>query len=182
MVLQLIFIPFVVCSAEISEFHAFFLCFFAHFGNFLLVSFGACDRISLPSVVVSLSMSQTRGSCGHFKGATTTTVLVLTARVVSDPAVAQCVNFGPTPLGLWCLSVGVSLTDRRWARRRRERRKQRKGRIPPLGRLPVQDPVLNRLLRGRTHPGLPLTVMMMTTPQFCLCHHRGVSGYAGTLG
>ena len=40
--------------------------------------------------------------------------------------------------------------------------------------------VLNRLLRGQTHPGLPLTVMMMTLPQFCLCHHRGVSGYAGT--
>ena len=67
MLLQLIFITFVVCTAEISEFHAFFLCFFAHFGNFSLVSFGACDRFSLPSVVVSLSMSQTRGSCGHLK-------------------------------------------------------------------------------------------------------------------
>ena len=68
MLLQLIFITFVVCTAEISEFHAFFLCFFAHFGNFSLVSFGACDKFSLPSVVVSLSMSQTRGSCGHLKG------------------------------------------------------------------------------------------------------------------
>ena len=68
MLLQLIFITFVVCTAEISEFHAFFLCFFAHFGNFSLVSLGACDRFSLPSVVVSLSMSQTRGSCRHLKG------------------------------------------------------------------------------------------------------------------
>ena len=68
MLLQLIFITFVVCTAEISEFHVFFLCFFAHFGNFSLVSFGACDKFSLPSVVVSLSMSQTRGSCGHLKG------------------------------------------------------------------------------------------------------------------
>ena len=34
----------------------------------MLVSFGACDKFSLPSVVVSLSMSQTRGSCGHLKG------------------------------------------------------------------------------------------------------------------
>ena len=32
------------------------------------MSFGACDKFSLPSVVVSLSMSQTRGSCGHLKG------------------------------------------------------------------------------------------------------------------
>ena len=68
MLLQLIFITFVVCTAEISEFHVFFLCFFVHFGNFSLVSFGACDKFSLPSVVVSLSMSQTRGSCGHLKG------------------------------------------------------------------------------------------------------------------
>ena len=68
MLLQLIFITFVVCTAEITEFHAFFLCFFAHFGNFSLVSFGACNKFSFPSVVVSLSMSQTRGSCGHLKG------------------------------------------------------------------------------------------------------------------
>ena len=68
MLLQLIFITFVVCTAEISEFHAFFLCFFAHFGNFSLVSCGACDKFSFSSVVVSLSMSQTRGSCGHIKG------------------------------------------------------------------------------------------------------------------
>ena len=75
-----------------------------------------------------------------------------------------------------------SLTDKGWARRRRKRRKQRKGRIPPLGIIPVQDGVLNRLLRGRTHPGLPLTVMMMTTPRFCLCHHRGVRGNTGVPG
>ena len=36
--------------------------------KFSLVSFGACDRFSLPSVVVSLSMSQTRGWCGHLNG------------------------------------------------------------------------------------------------------------------
>ena len=68
MLLQPIFITFVVCTAEISEFHAFFLCFFAHFGNFSLVSCGACDKFSFSSVVVSLSMSQTRGLCGHIKG------------------------------------------------------------------------------------------------------------------
>ena len=68
MLLQLIFITFVVCTAEISVFHAFFLCFFAHFENFSLVSFDACNKFSLPSVVVSLSMSQTRGSCGHLMG------------------------------------------------------------------------------------------------------------------
>ena len=68
MLLQLIFITFVVCTAEISEFHTFFLCFFPHFGNFSLVSCGACDKFSFSSVVVSLSMSQTRGSCGHIKG------------------------------------------------------------------------------------------------------------------
>ena len=32
------------------------------------MSFGAYDKFSLPLVVVSLSMSQTRGSCRHLKG------------------------------------------------------------------------------------------------------------------
>ena len=53
MLLQLIFITFVVCTAKISEFHASFLCFFAHFGNFSLVSCGACDKFSFSSVVNS---------------------------------------------------------------------------------------------------------------------------------
>ena len=36
--------------------------------KFSLVSFGACDNFSLPFVVVSLSMPQSRGSCGQIKG------------------------------------------------------------------------------------------------------------------
>ena len=68
MLLHLIFITFVVCTAEISEFHAFFLCFSRTLENFSLVSFGTCDNFSLPLVVVSLSMSQSRDSCGHLKG------------------------------------------------------------------------------------------------------------------
>ena len=57
-----------VCTAEIVNFTRSFFVFFAHFRNFSLVSFGACDKFSLPSIVVSLSMSQTRGLCGHLKG------------------------------------------------------------------------------------------------------------------
>ena len=68
MLLHLISITFVVCTAEISEFHAFFLCLSHLLENFSLVSFGACDNFSLPFVVVSLSMPQTRGTCGHLKG------------------------------------------------------------------------------------------------------------------
>ena len=68
MLLHLISITFVVCTAEISEFHAFFLCLSRPLENFSLVSFGACDNFSLPFVVVSLSMPKTRGTCGHLKG------------------------------------------------------------------------------------------------------------------
>ena len=68
MLLHLISITFVVCTAEISEFHVFFLCISRPLEKFSLVSFGACDNFSLPLVVVSLSMSQSRGSCGHLKG------------------------------------------------------------------------------------------------------------------
>ena len=68
MLLHFISITFVVCTAEISEFHAFFLCLSRPLEKFSLVSFGACNNFSLPFVVVSLSMPQSRGSCGHLKG------------------------------------------------------------------------------------------------------------------
>ena len=68
MLLPFIFITFVVCTAEISEFHAFFLCLSRPLEKFSLVSLDACDSFSLPFVVVSLSMPQIRGSCGHLKG------------------------------------------------------------------------------------------------------------------
>ena len=54
MLLHLISITFVVCTAEISEFHAFFLRLSRPLENFSLVSLGACDNFSLPFVVVSL--------------------------------------------------------------------------------------------------------------------------------
>ena len=113
MLLQLIFITFVVCTAEISEFHAFFLCFFAHFGNFLFVSFGACDKFSLPSVVVSLSMSQTRGSCGHLKGNYDNHSSCLNCTGCFRSSCCSVCQLWPDSFGLWCLSVGVSLTDER---------------------------------------------------------------------
>ena len=68
MLLPFIFITFVVCTAEISEFHAFFLCLSRPLEKFSLVSLDACDNFSLPFVVVFLSMPQIRGSCGHLKG------------------------------------------------------------------------------------------------------------------
>ena len=68
MLLHLLSITFVVCTAEISEFLAFFLCLSRLFEKFSLVSFGACDNFSLPLVVVSHSMSQSRGLCRHLKG------------------------------------------------------------------------------------------------------------------
>ena len=68
MLLPFIFITFVVCTAEISEFHAFFLCLWRPLKKILLVSLDACDNFSLPFVVVSLSMPKIRGSCGHLKG------------------------------------------------------------------------------------------------------------------
>ena len=68
MLVHLIFITFVVCTAKISEFHTFFLCLSRTLEKFSLVSFGACDNFSLPLVMVSLSMSQSRGLCGHLKG------------------------------------------------------------------------------------------------------------------
>ena len=69
--LHFIFISVVVCTAEISEIHSVFppfLCLTRLFENLSAVSLDACDNFSLPFVVVSLSMPQIRGSCGHLKG------------------------------------------------------------------------------------------------------------------
>ena len=182
MLLQLIFITFVVCTAEISEFHASFLCFFAHFGNFSLVSCDACDKFSFSSVVVSLSMSQTRGSCGHLKGNYDNHSSCLNCTgCFRSSCCSVCLLW---PDSTWSLvSKRRRFSDRRKMGRTKEEKAKANGRrIPPLGILLVQDPILNRLLRGRIQPGPSPTVAMMTMHQLCLCHHRGVSGYAGTLG
>ena len=181
MLLQLKFITFVVCTAEISEFHAFFLCFFLHFGNFSLVSFGACDKFSLPSVVVSLSMSQTRGSCGHLKGNYDNHSSCLNCTGCFRSSCSVCLLW---PDSTWSLvSKRRRYSDRRKMGKTKEEKAKAKKRKDSASRDPSSSRSrLNRLFRGRTHPGLPPTIKMMTTHQFCLCHHQGVSGYAGTLG
>ena len=96
MLLLFIFITFVVCTAETSEFHAFFLCFSRPLEKILLVSLDACDNFSLPFVLVSLSMPQSRGSCGHLKGSYDNHSSCLNCLVVSDPTVARCAAPGLT--------------------------------------------------------------------------------------
>ena len=71
MLLLFIFISFVVCNAEITEFHAFyllFLCLSRPLEILSSMSLDACDNFSFPFVVVSLSMPQIRGVCGYLKG------------------------------------------------------------------------------------------------------------------
>ena len=71
MLLHFLFISVVVCIVEISEFHSVFppfLCLLRLLENLSAMSLDACDNFSFPFVVVSLSMPQIRGSCGHLKG------------------------------------------------------------------------------------------------------------------
>ena len=147
-----------------------------------MVSFGACDKFSLPSVVVSLSMSQTRGSCGHLKG-----------NYDNHSSCLNCTGCFRSS----CCSVCLLWPDLTWSlvsKRRRfsDRRKMGKTKEEKAKAKKRKDSAsrdssssrsrLEQAVARRTHPGLPPTVVMMTTHQFCLCHHRGVSGYAGTLG
>ena len=107
MLLHLISIRFVVCTAKISDFHTFFLCLSRPLEKFSLVSFGAYDNFSLPFVVVSLSMPKSRGSCGHLKG--------------SYDNHSSCLNCSGC-FGLSCCSMCHSWPDSTWslvARRRR---------------------------------------------------------------
>ena len=71
MLLHFIFILVVVCTTEICEFHSVFpsfLCLSRTLENSSPTSLDACDNFSFPFTVVSLSMPQIRGSCGHLKG------------------------------------------------------------------------------------------------------------------
>ena len=162
MLLHLISITFVVCTAEISEFHAFFLCLSRPLDNFSLVSFGACDNFSLPFVVVSLSMPQSRGSCGHLKGSYHNHCSCLNC--------SGCFRYS-------CCSVCQSWPDSTWslvAKHRRFCDSQKMGKTK-------EKEEKAKVKKGkdsasRTYPGLPLRVMIMTLPRFCFCHHRGGGG------
>ena len=71
MLLHFIVISAVVCTVEISEFHSVFppfLCLSRLLEKLSAVSLDAWDNFYFPFVVVSLSMQQIRGSCGHLKG------------------------------------------------------------------------------------------------------------------
>ena len=71
MLLHFILFLIVVCTAEICEFHSFYLLFLCVLrpSEFLLsASLDTCNNFSVPLLVVSLCMPQTQGSCGHLKG------------------------------------------------------------------------------------------------------------------
>ena len=71
MLLHFILFLFVVCTAEICKFHSFyllFLCVLRPLEFLLSASLDTCDNVSFLFLVVSLSMPQIRGSCGHLKG------------------------------------------------------------------------------------------------------------------
>ena len=71
MLLHFILFLFVVCTAEICEFHSFylpFLCLSLHSDFLLSAPFDACNNFFVPLLVVSLCMPQERGTCGHLKG------------------------------------------------------------------------------------------------------------------
>ena len=125
MLLQLIFITFVLL--KLVNFTRSFFVLFAHFGNFSLVSFGACDKFSLPLVVVSLSMSQTRGSCGHLKGSYNNHSSCLNC---SDCFRSSCCSVCQLwPDSTWSLvSMGRRFSDRRkMGKTKEEKAKAKKG-------------------------------------------------------
>ena len=101
MLLHFIFISVVVCTVEISEFHSDFLCLSRLLENLSAVLLDACDNFSFPFVVVSFSMPQIRGSCGHLKGGYDNHPSCIIAVVVTDSTVVLCATSGPTLLGLW---------------------------------------------------------------------------------
>ena len=177
MLLHFIFITFVVCTAEISEFHALFLCLSRPLEKFSLVSLDACDNFSLPFVMVSLSMPQIRGSCGHLKG--------------SYNNHSSCLNCS----GCFrsnCCSVCHSWSDSTWSlvgRRRCFCERQMGKTKEAIVKKPRNSASRNS---SSSRPGLEQTVALVDPPGSTADGHdddaasvlslssSGVSGYAGT--
>ena len=68
MLLHLIFLLFVVCTAGICEIYSFSFLFLRVSDFLLLTTLVAYNNFSDTSLFISLSMSQVRGTCGHLKG------------------------------------------------------------------------------------------------------------------
>ena len=68
MLLHFIFLLFVVCTIGISDIYSFLPLFLCVSDLFIVGNLAAYNNFSDTSLFISLSMSQTRGSCGHFKG------------------------------------------------------------------------------------------------------------------
>ena len=68
MLLHIIFILFVVCTAGICEFCLFSFLFFRVSNLLLWAPLAAYNNLSDTPSFISLYMSQIRGSCGHIKG------------------------------------------------------------------------------------------------------------------
>ena len=169
MLLHFIFISVVVCIVEISEFHSFFLCLSRLLENLSAVSLDACDNFSFPFVVVSFSMPQIRGSCGHLKGG-----------YDNHPSCINCCGcyrfHGCSVCNFWSEATWALVSRRRLYSDRpmgRKETKEKKPRNSASRKSSSSRRVLNGLNR-QTRRGLLLTVQMMTH-QFCLGHHRGVS-------
>ena len=68
MLLHIIFLLFVVCTAGIYEFISFSFLFFRVSDLLLWAPLAAYNNFSDNPSFISLYMSQVRGSCGHLKG------------------------------------------------------------------------------------------------------------------
>ena len=142
-------------------------------------NFRACDSFSLHFVVVSLSMPQIRGSCGHLKGSYDNHSSCLNCSGCFRSSCCSVCRSWPDLT--WSLVEGRRrFSDRQMGRKKNAKVKERKdfaSRNSSSSR-----PGLEQTVARDDPPGSTVTVMMMTLLRFCLSHHRGVSGYAGTPG
>ena len=182
MLLHLIFITFVVCTAEISEFQAFFLCFSRTLENFSFMFFDACDNFSLPLVVVSLSMSQTRGSSGHLKGSYNNHSSCLNCSGCFRSSCCSVCQLWPD--STWSLvAKRRRFSDRRkMGKTKEEKAKAKKGKDSASRNSSSSRRCLEQTVARADPSGSTADSHDDANASICLCHHRGVSGYKGTLG
>ena len=106
MLLHLIFLLFVVCTAGICEIYSFSFLYLRVSNFLLLTTLVAYNNFSDTSLFISLSMSQVRGTCGHLKGKYDSHSPCLNCSACSR--FNFCVECHPWSDSIW------DLADKRW--------------------------------------------------------------------
>ena len=150
LLLHLIFLLFVVCTAGICEIYSFSVLFPSWIGYFVVDDLVAYNNFSDTSLFISLSMSQLRGACGYLKGNYDSHSSCLNSSACSK--FNRCVKCRSWSDYLDLAERRRSFRSRKMGRKKESKEKQQKGFL--RNALLVRSRASNRLLHRTIQPDL----------------------------